>query len=665
MKTINRFLMTISLLLIIHYNGNLYAFNTKFELFNETTNQYDIAKCWKIETMYYPSVPGVVINHSAKSSGIFLGSPSICKLPNGNYIVSCDLNSIGGSDTAIVNSPRSLIFRSTNGGGNWTKIATIVGQFWSQLFYHKNELYIIGTERSGGDILIRKSTDEGVTWTTPTDSLHGRILKGKYSCGPTPVVFSNGRLWKGMEDNLGGGSVWGQAFRTFMLSISENADLLRASNWTASNKLAFNSNYLNGDFGGWLEGNAVLTPSGDIVNILRTNYQLNSDEKASIVSVSNDGRTATFDPINGFIDFPGGCKKFAIRYDSISQNYWSLCNYVPDIDKGLNAERTRNTLALIRSSDLHHWEIVGIILHHPDIDFHAFQYADFQFENDDIIAVSRTAYSDEEGEADSQHNANFLTFHRIQNFRSYQTPEELKYLIDPDPVLGNGILMVQDTLGKPVPGLITYLYDKVGINDSLISESKTDFAGLMKYYRLKPNKYILKFAFLNDTSSISIISGETTNKTIVVKPYPIELSKQDWTILSYSSQENSTNYAVKNIIDNNIATFWNSSWSITPRPTHPHEIIIDMDKINNIKGFVLANANKSSGAEPIKDFRMYVSSDSLNWEDVGTFEQKEGDGKQYHYLLTNKQCRYFKLSTINQWSSYSLATVALAEIGAF
>ena len=45
-------------------------------------------------------------------------------------------------------------------------------------------------------------------------------------------------------------------------------------------------------------------------------------------------------------------------------------------------------------------------------------------DSDDLVAVSRTAYDDYEGGAHSAHDANFLTFHRIKNFRTLRTSGE-------------------------------------------------------------------------------------------------------------------------------------------------------------------------------------------------------------------------------------------------
>ncbi len=58
-----------------------------------------------------------------------------------------------------------------------------------------------------------------------------------------------------------------------------------------------------------------------------------------------------------------------------------------------------------------------IILHHPDTEKHGFQYVDWEFEGDYLIAACRTAFDDGLGGAHNQHDANFLTFHRVGNFR--------------------------------------------------------------------------------------------------------------------------------------------------------------------------------------------------------------------------------------------------------
>jgi hypothetical protein len=306
---------------------------------------------------------------------------------------------------------RNAIYRSTDRGETWEKLTEITGQFWSTLFFHNDALYLLGTSKRYGNVVIRRSTDGGRTWTSPDDASSGLLIADSmYHCAPVPVLVHNGWLWKGFEKQAG---EWPSGFRPFVVSARVDADLLRADSWRVSESVPW------GDwepYGGWLEGNVVVTQDGGLVDILRVHEQ-KVGGKAAVVQLSDDGRQVSFDPRTGFIDFPGGCKKFTIRHDPETDLYWSLTNWVHPDDKGGNVERTRNTLALISSPDLTQWSIRDVILHSPDVEKTGFQYVDWLFEGGDIIAVARTAFDDGLGGAHNQHDANYLTFHRIEDFR--------------------------------------------------------------------------------------------------------------------------------------------------------------------------------------------------------------------------------------------------------
>ena len=72
-------------------------------------------------------------------------------------------------------------------------------------------------------------------------------------------------------------------------------------------------------------------------------------------------------------------------------------------------------LSLLTSSDLEHWEVSERLIDfsHLDPGGTGFQYVDFDFDGDDIIYLSRTAWNN----AKSFHDSNYTTFHRIKNFR--------------------------------------------------------------------------------------------------------------------------------------------------------------------------------------------------------------------------------------------------------
>lgn len=370
-----------------------------------------------IQTFVFVSAqkpPGVVVSHIPKETGKYIGSPGLCVLPDGTYVASHD--EFGPKSTEF-RSAQSRIFTSKDKGRTWAQIATIDGQFWSNLFVYNNDLYIMGVNKHHGNLIIRKSEDGGYSWTIPYTKTTGLILEGEYHTAPMPVIRHKGRLWRAVEYATAQSTQWGKRYSAMMVSAPEGSDILNADNWTRSNHLYYDSTYLDGKFNAWLEGNAVVDPKGNIIDVLRVAVPTGSEEYAAFVNISEDGKTATFDPDTGFAKFPGGSKKFSIRYDDKSGKYWMLTNLVKDEYKDLNPAGVRNTQALCSSLDLLNWTVNRIVLSHDDVKNHGFQYVEWLFDGDDIIFLSRTAYEDEFGGANNNHDANFLTFHRIENFR--------------------------------------------------------------------------------------------------------------------------------------------------------------------------------------------------------------------------------------------------------
>jgi hypothetical protein len=365
----------------------------------------------------YTPPPGVIINHSRSSTNIYLGSPSICILPNGDYLVSHDES--GSGTLGYPNTTR--IYQSTDKGITWERISSIsTGQTWSNIFSIDNIVYVFGVKAPIGPCAIRKSTDGGKIWTEPVDANSGLLMSGwNYHTAPTPVVVHNGRVWRAIEAKNPAIDIWPKQYNAMMMSAPVDADLLKASSWTKSNQIQYHSSYLDGNFGGWLEGNAVVDKNGKIKNILRVDFQLAMDEYVAIVDVSDDGKTINFDPENGFVKMQGGAKKFTIHYDEQTDRYWTLTNYIESKYKYMIPGSVRNIQTLCSSSDLRTWTVHKIVLKHEEVKYHAFQYVDWIFDGNDIIFVSRTSYDDAFGGANSAHNANYITFHRIENFRNY------------------------------------------------------------------------------------------------------------------------------------------------------------------------------------------------------------------------------------------------------
>lgn len=362
-----------------------------------------------------PPPPGVVIHHSPAVSGQYLGSPSICITPNGDYLASHDL--FGPKSTEHVRAIGRL-YRSTDKGKTWNHERDFDGYFWTNLFVHRGNIHTLGTDKHHGRLVIRRSTDNGHTWTDPVV-----LADGQWHTAPMPVLEHGGRLWRGFED-AHSSNKWGERYRARMLSAVVDADLMDAKSWTISNALARDTTWLGGRFGAWLEGNAVATPDGKVVDILRVAVP-DFPDMAAIVALSADGTTATFDPAKDFIHFPGGCTKFEIRKDPAGPGYWGLANIVPERHAAGVPGSIRNSLGLVYSADLRKWETRAILLYHPDITHHGFQYPAWLFDGDDMIAAVRTAFDDDQGGAHNYHDANFLTFHRFKNFRQLSRKDDV------------------------------------------------------------------------------------------------------------------------------------------------------------------------------------------------------------------------------------------------
>ena len=376
--------------------------------------------------------PGIVIGAARLPDTEFVGSPSIVILPDGACLASHDFF---GKKGDWLNSTR--VFNSTDRGLTWTRVAHVRGQFWSSLFVHRGAVYLFGTSRKHGDVVIRRSTDSGRTWNTPLDAKTGRLFLGKYHCAPVPLVVHGGRIWRAFEEIVNDLD-WPRHHAALVISAPEDADLLDAANWRRTNGIVFDPAWAPGRRPGWLEGNVVVTPEGGLANILRTNTEVGPDaefplkggaagiprfELAARIEVPANGETITFDPNKGFFHFPGSQSKFTIRFDPVTRRYWSLVNKITNQHHGRDSSscplRQRNVLALTSSADLRQWQEHAKVLRWREgaqLTIRgrvAFQYPDWQFDGDDLIVASRTAWNGQ-----NYHNANYLTFHRIRNFRA-------------------------------------------------------------------------------------------------------------------------------------------------------------------------------------------------------------------------------------------------------
>ncbi|EGD76117.1 hypothetical protein PTSG_00825 [Salpingoeca rosetta] len=356
---------------------------------------------------------------------IYIGSPTLVRLSNGNILAGADRFGSG-----FTGQPRNVsVFLSEDNGTSWNQVAWVTNQYWSNLFQVDTQttppapVYLLGTSSdANGGIKISASFDGGRTWPSTT-MLFNATEKGYYATGATPTLLaSNGRIYRAIELDVPP-YAWGRDFAAVVVSADANADLLNASSWSITPPLPFNRSWVPPswptlDKPGYLEGNMVEGPDGTLYNILRFNVEPNVlGNYAVALRYNPHSNTLKFDRI---FELPGGHTKFTIRRDARTGVYLALTN------PNTNVKYTdqRNVLVLSASEDLFNWTVVTTLLQDdtgfPEDDsvrYTGFHYVDWQFDgtaSDDIIYVIRTAYRG----AVSYHNSNRMTFKRIVDWRT-------------------------------------------------------------------------------------------------------------------------------------------------------------------------------------------------------------------------------------------------------
>lgn len=369
----------------------------------------------------------VQLRHQPEKTDLFLGSPSIIRLEDKTLVACHDYFGYNKNDNIeSSNLAVSSIYHSYDDGQTWTDTMPMIGSYWSNLFLHNGDLYLMGCDRKHGNIIIRKSTDGGCQWTTADTDKTGLLFKGgladaapNYHCAPVPICIHDGRIYRAYEDNAT--THWPTGFQAFVISAPVDSDLLDASSWTMSNKLEFDASQVPEDWGdhgpGFLEGNMVIDPDGQLWDVLRMSTEPHSDF-AAMVKVSDDGKTVSMDYKNDIINLPGGTHKFTIRHDSVSNLYINISN--KNTVPGFASQR--NVLTMSVSKDLRNWNVVKTILsddsglrEKDSLRLTGFQYADWQFDGEDLIILSRTSYRG----ARSFHDSNRITYHVLENFRQF------------------------------------------------------------------------------------------------------------------------------------------------------------------------------------------------------------------------------------------------------
>ena len=358
--------------------------------------------------------PGTVINYlhpqddAYATSGRYLCSPSIVKLPAGALLASMDVYAAGAPQNL------TLIFRSEDGGQTWHYVTDLMPCFWGKLFWHRGALYMLGCSTEYGDLLIGRSDDEGCTWSAPVPLFRGGRGDVGMHKAPMPVVEHEGKLYTCAE--YGAWKAEANYHADCMLSIDADADLLDPENWRMTEPVYYDPSWpgaVDGPCPGCIEGNAVVAPNGTICDYLRIDHANAKPSFGKAVILERVDADAPM-KLRRIVDCPiGSNSKFQLRHDPATGAYLAIGSEVVNPA----TPRQRTVLSLCVSRDFETWKVVHRLLDRRQDDPQAtgFQYTDWQFDGEDLIVVCRTAING----AHNYHDSNCITFHRVKQFRQW------------------------------------------------------------------------------------------------------------------------------------------------------------------------------------------------------------------------------------------------------
>lgn len=416
---------------------------------------------WKVREL---APEFVKVYESPDPASVFAYSPGIAVLPNGRIVATLDL---GGAGVAALPGRKGelepgrpwqgKVFTSDDGGATWT-FRTDFPFIHGRPFEAGGTLYVLG---HCNDLMIIRSEDDGATWSDPV-----RLTDGEYwHQAPANVHYAKGNVYLVMEKKTDpaykGWSV--SVLAPVLMRASGDSDLTRRESWTFADapgyREAIDEDALDG-FGvpfykvepgsvariapgrpavriGWLETNVVQfadpnhyfhdprgrtfhlwmrahTGGAGFANVAKAVEQEDGSIKTMLETVPS-GKTIAFVPC------PGGQMKFHILYDEATRLYWLLSSQTTDSmtrAESLPPERfdlpynERHRLQLHFSKNCVDWCFAGLVAK-TDHAKQARHYASMAIAGDDLLVLSRSG----DGKAATAHNGNFISFHRIRDFR--------------------------------------------------------------------------------------------------------------------------------------------------------------------------------------------------------------------------------------------------------
>jgi len=154
------------------------------------------------------------------------------------------------------------------------------------------------------------------------------------------------------------------------------------------------------------------------------------------------------------------------------------------------------------------------------------------------------------------------------------------------------------------------------------------------------------------TATVTVSAGDATPVVITVTQAggePLDIERELWTIVDFSSQWNDNVYGAKNILDDDLGTQWHTDPFDAAVNGMPQWVIVDMYKEQKISGFIFANRNEELSRSP-KRIKFEVSSDGETWSEalvVNDIPQIMSEIMEFP--CTPVTARYLKVNVEDVW----------------
>lgn len=205
------------------------------------------------------------------------------------------------------------------------------------------------------------------------------------------------------------------------------------------------------------------------------------------------------------------------------------------------------------------------------------------------------------------------------------------------PDFGGAKISWNNITGKKVVVRVNY-QDNDGAKQSVAFDSESGAGeGFISGLNAEEKDFVVVVADVKDNSS--------DPKTFTMTPlFEEKLDKSNWTVIDLSTEEpgeGAPNGLASAALDDNLGTFWHTSWATYGQPGYPHYFTVDMGSVVTISRFECFRRQGDNRGQTKIQF--LVSEDGENWSDMGEYDfDSESDEGQGYRMSTNPKARYFK-----------------------